>query len=34
MKADCVLCGVGTAYPLYLPIHVSHKSLGKKRQRI
>jgi len=34
MKADCVLCGMGTAYPLHLSIHVSRKSLGKKRQCI
>jgi len=34
MKADCVLCGMGTAYPLYLSIHVSHKSLGIKCQCI
>jgi hypothetical protein len=34
MKSDCVLCGMGTEYPLYLSIHVSRKSRGIKRQCI
>jgi hypothetical protein len=34
MKADCVSCGMGAEYPLYLSIHVLHKSHDIKRQCI